>query len=75
MNTTNSNPALTTLKRREQAAVFMACASVFVGFGYAIGASGLPSEAFMMCLDWAVQQGWVQPEGPLAEHSLALLLS
>ena len=67
--------ATASLQRRERAAIVLAGASLFIGAAYALGVSGLPGDAFVACLDWAVQQGWVRPEGQLAQTSLALLLT
>jgi hypothetical protein len=65
--------AAVSMQRRERAAIFMAGATLFIGFAYVLGVSGVPGDALVACLDWAVQQGWVQVDSPMAETSLALL--
>ena len=61
------------MQRHERAAIYLAGATMFFGFAYVLGVSGLPGDAFLACLDWAVQQGWVQVDSAAAQTSLALL--
>ena len=61
------------LIRAERTLAAIAGAVVVLGGVYVLGMSGIPGEAFVAAIDWAVGQGYVNAESPAMQVALAAM--
>lgn len=61
------------LARAERALAAIAGAVLVLGAVYVLGTTGLPGDAFVAVLDWAVGQGMVNADSPTMEAVLSAI--